>query len=96
MSASSGTQQISSSNGWNFLQRYLTGRRGLIVAAVALAALGLYLGWGWLVAAGAAPILVAFAPCAAMCALGLCMNKMGGQSCSNKSETKGDADAKNS
>lgn len=27
----------------------------------------------WLVAAGAAPIILSLAPCAVMCALGLCM-----------------------
>lgn len=63
------------------LRHYLGGRRGLIVLAVAAGA-GLYLGWGWLAAAGIAPLLVTFAPCAAMCALGLCMNKAVGKSCS--------------
>jgi hypothetical protein len=33
--------------------------------------------WGWLVAIGIAPLLIAVLPCVAMCALGLCMNKMG-------------------
>jgi membrane protein DedA with SNARE-associated domain len=32
---------------------------------------GLALNWSWPVAAGVAPLLVALAPCAAMCALGL-------------------------
>jgi hypothetical protein len=58
----------------------------LILAALLLAAAGIYLGLDWLVAAGIAPVLVALAPCAAMCALGLCMNKMGGKSCSNTSK----------
>ena len=40
--------------------------------AGALAATGV--GWSWLVAAGLAPIFLAVAPCAAMCALGLCMH----------------------
>jgi len=34
------------------------------------------LNWGWLVAAGIAPVLVAVAPCAIMCALGLCGMKI--------------------
>ncbi|MGH9894018.1 MAG: hypothetical protein ACREA0_18965 [bacterium] len=59
------------------LRYYLGGRRGLIVLTVAAVGMGLYLSWGWLVAAGVAPLLLALAPCAAMCALGLCMNKMG-------------------
>ena len=65
---------------------YLGGRRGIIVLALAAAGIGLYLGWGWLAAVGLAPLLLAVAPCAAMCALGLCMNKGGGKSCS--SDTK--------
>ncbi len=66
-------------------RHYLGGRRGLIVLAVIVIAAGLFLNWGWLAAAGIAPILLALAPCAAMCALGLCMNKMGGKSCSSES-----------
>lgn len=66
-------------------RRYLGGRRGLILLAVAVLGVGAFFNWGWLVAAGIAPLLIAFAPCAAMCALGLCMSKMGGKSCSTKS-----------
>ncbi len=61
---------------------YLGGRRGLIVAAALVLVAGLALNWSWLVAAGIAPLLVAVLPCAAMCALGLCMNGMAGRSCS--------------
>lgn len=68
------------------LRHYLGGRRGLVVLAVTAGA-GMYLGWGWLAAAGIAPLLVAFAPCAVMCALGLCMSKGGGKSCSADSNT---------
>ena len=68
------------------MNRYLGNRKILAVLAVALVGAGLALNWGWLAAAGIAPILLALAPCAAMCALGLCMSKMGGKSCS---ETKG-------
>ena len=39
--------------------------------------------WGWLVAAGIAPLLLSAGPCLAMCALGLCM----------KGGTKSQADA---
>lgn len=66
-------------------RRYVGGRRGLILLGVAVLGVGAFLNWGWLVAAGIAPLLITFAPCAAMCALGLCMNKMGGKSCSTKS-----------
>ncbi len=40
-------------------------------------ALGLGLGWDWLAAAGVLPLLLAALPCAAMCALGLCMHGRG-------------------
>ena len=61
---------------------YLRGWRGFaILGSVAIIG-GLALNWGWLVAAGIAPVLLTLLPCAAMCALGLCMNRMGGRSCS--------------
>lgn len=62
---------------------YLGNRKVLVVLAVAIVGAGLALNWSWLVAAGIAPILLALAPCAAMCALGLCMSRMGGKSCSS-------------
>jgi hypothetical protein len=69
-----------------YVGRYFGGRRGLIILTVAALGIGLALNWSWLVAIGVAPLLVALAPCAAMCALGLCMSRMGGgQSCSSES-----------
>ena len=65
------------------LRHSLGDRKVEVLLAFAVVGLGLAFNWSWLVAAGIAPILVAFAPCAAMCVLGLCMNKMGGKSCSN-------------
>ena len=62
------------------LRYYLGGRRGFIVLAGIALAGGLWLGWPSLVAAGLAPIIFALAPCAVMCAVGLCMNKMSGSS----------------
>jgi len=47
--------------------------RGLILLAAVPVIAALALGWPWLVAAGIAPLLLAAAPCLAMCALGLCM-----------------------
>lgn len=47
--------------------------RWLIAASIAGIAAALYFGWDWLVAAGVASVLLAVAPCLAMCALGLCM-----------------------
>jgi len=69
----------------DLVRYYLGGRRGLILLTVAALGAGLFLNWGWLVAVGVAPLLLALAPCAAMCALGLCMHKMGGKSCSTES-----------
>lgn len=62
-------------------RRWLTSRRGLAVTGIAAVVAGLVLGWNWLSAVGIAPIILSLAPCAAMCALGLCLNKMmgGGQ-----------------
>ena len=62
---------------------YLGGRTGLIVVAAAALGLGAYSNWGWLVAAGIAPLLLTVLPCAAMCALGMCM---GGRSKSQSDE----------
>jgi hypothetical protein len=57
---------------------WIRGRRGLILlAAVPIVAAAV--GWPWLVAAGVAPLLLAAAPCVAMCALGLCMKGMPGR-----------------
>lgn len=62
------------------LPPWLKGRHALLLLAGALIAAGLALNWGWLTAIGAAPIILALAPCLAMCALGLCMQG-GGKSC---------------
>lgn len=64
-------------------KHYLGRRRTLILLAVAILGLGTALNWSWLAAVGVAPLILAVAPCAAMCALGLCM-KPGGKSCSSK------------
>ncbi len=61
---------------------HLSTRRGIIVLAAVAVVAGLTFNWSWLVAAGIAPILLSLLPCAAMCALGLCMTRMGGRSCS--------------
>jgi len=65
---------------------YLGGRRGLLILAVVALIGGAALNWGWLVAAGIAPVLLTVAPCLVMCGLGLCMNKLiGGSSTSQES-----------
>jgi hypothetical protein len=64
-----------------YLRYQLRGRRGIILAAVAIGVPALWIGWPWLVVAGIAPLLISFAPCAIMCALGLCMM---GKSCKSE------------
>ncbi len=72
----------------NAIWPYVSGRRGLMVLAIGVAGAGMAMNWGWLVAVGMAPILLALLPCAAMCALGLCMKKKdGGKSCSSGDKT---------
>lgn len=69
------------------LRYYLGGRRGLLILAAVAVAGGLAFNWSWLAAVGAAPLILALAPCAVMCTLGLCMNRMtGGSSKTNQAE----------
>ncbi len=63
------------------VRHILGGRRRIILLSVAVLAIAAVLNWGWLGAIGVAPLLLAVAPCLAMCALGLCM-KPGAKSCS--------------
>lgn len=45
----------------------------LVIAVVAVVTgLGLYLNWPTIAALGLAPLVLTFAPCALMCALGVC------------------------
>ncbi len=60
----------------------LRSRRGIIVLASVAIIAGLAFNWSWLVAAGVLPVLLGALPCVAMCALGLCMHRIGGRSCS--------------
>ena len=62
----------------DFVRRAVAGPRGLIILGIAVVAGGLVLGWGWLTAVGLAPIILALAPCAAMCAIGMCAMSRGG------------------
>jgi hypothetical protein len=55
--------------------------------ALALLAAGFAWQWSWLVAIGVAPLLLSAAPCLAMCALGLCMRRMGGRASSVTPQT---------
>jgi len=67
--------------GWLQLAGYYLGNRWVLLGLEGLLFItGLLFRWGWLVAAGIAPILLALAPCAIMCGLGLCSMKMMGGS----------------
>jgi hypothetical protein len=55
---------------------YLGNRWALLAIGILVLTLGAALNWSWLVAAGIAPVLLAVAPCAIMCALGLCCMHM--------------------
>lgn len=71
---------------------YLGGRRRLLVLAAGVVVVGVALNWTWLVAVGVAPLLLALLPCAAMCALGLCMNHAKGDACSSHEAIRSAAD----
>ena len=72
----------------HLVRYYLGGRRSLILLTMATLGAGAALNWGWLVAIGAAPLLLLLAPCAVMCGLGLCM-KGGGKSGSSGNQSVG-------
>ena len=83
----SDVRETSLTQDWLLTLRYWLGNRWLLIAiAAAVIVAGATLSWGWLVAAGIAPLLFTALPCVAMCALGLCMNmgKKGGASCGTK------------
>jgi len=66
------------------IRRYLGGRWGLLAVAAAAIVAGLAFNWSWLVAIGVAPLVIGILPCAAMCALGLCMMNMAGKQTSTE------------
>ena len=71
----------------SFRMPWLSKRRVVLLAGLGTLAAGLAMSWGWLTAVGAAPILLVLAPCAAMCALGLCTRSGGAKSCATHGET---------
>lgn len=65
----------------NELTRMLQRPALWLVAAALLGTTGLALGNGWITGAMLLTVLIAAAPCLAMCALGLCMKGGEGGSC---------------
>ena len=60
--------------GW---RRFLNIRVAIMLGIVAVVGIGLAAGgWGWLIAAGLAPIILSILACLTMCGLGLCMMGM--------------------
>ena len=54
-------------------------RTTTIAAVLGVIAAALYLGWGWLAAAGLTSLIIGLLPCAAMCGLGLSANRFAGR-----------------
>ncbi len=75
LSESTKTKETSLTNDVLFAARYYLGNRSAILTLIGLAvAIGLYFGgWGWLVAAGLAPLVLSLLPCTVMCVFGVCM-----------------------
>lgn len=70
-------------------RNYLGNRWALLALASLAAVIGLsFGGWGWLVAAGLAPIILSTLPCLVMCGFGVCMMCR-----SNKSQSMASRDA---
>ena len=67
---------------WNAIR--MRPRIVLVTPALAIVTVGLVMNWSALVAAGIAPLLISALPCAVMCALGLCMSRMGKNSCATE------------
>ena len=73
-------------NIWNVIR--MRPRTAMVAVALAIVTLGIAMNWSALVAAGIAPLLISALPCAVMCALGLCMSRMGRRSCATDTATR--------
>lgn len=67
------------------LPNLIGNRRVMILGSMAVIGAGFAFNWNWLTAVGAAPLILALAPCAVMCGLGMCMTG-GSKSCSSKTK----------
>lgn len=66
------------------LRSWFGSRWGLIISGGVIVVAGLALGWNWLTALGVAPVILSLAPCAVMCAAGMCMAMGKGRSSTAK------------
>jgi hypothetical protein len=62
----------------------------LVASGALIVGAGLYLNWPAVVALGLAPLILTFAPCALMCALGLCAMSASKNKADGKSPTQDD------
>jgi hypothetical protein len=76
---------------WNATR--LRPRTVLVTVGLTIATIGLAMNWSALVAAGVAPLLISALPCSIMCALGLCMSRMGRSSCATETAPQQSAGA---
>lgn len=65
----------------------------LVAAGLAIMTVGVAMNWSALVAAGIAPLIITALPWAVMCALGLCMSRMGRSSCATETTQQRSAEA---
>lgn len=73
-----------------------TGAPVRVALALAIVGAALYLGWGWLAAAGLTGLIVGLLPCAVMCGVGLCASRFmgkGGSGCSGSPAAGAASDA---
>lgn len=77
----------------NAARYYLGNRWGLVLGSVAVIAGLSFGGWGWLVVAGLAPVILSILPCLVMCGLGVCVMCRSGKTQSTSSLDAADSAA---
>lgn len=79
--------QASRTQGGAFLRRHGLRRRWGALALLLVIIGGAAWNWNGILALGIAPLILAILPCLAMCALGLCMHKLTGKTCTAGQQT---------
>jgi hypothetical protein len=76
---------------------FIKAKKFRLFLILGIVAIGMYFNWGWFIAVGAAPLILAVLPCAIMCGLGLCMlpGKKGSCSSNSNQKPKPDIDSDN-